>query len=319
MSRPLRIEYKNAWYHVMNRGRRSDNVFLEKADYEHFKTLLKESAELWKVNICAYCLMPNHYHLLIQTPRANISRFMRHLNGIYTQRFNRFHKLDGQLFRGRYKSILVGEPSYLLELLRYIHFNPVKAGLAKQPADYTWSSYHSYLSKPQKDKWLETNLVFDQIRGKKKTRKEKTALLKTEAADDTYNFFARKNMLSILGSPDFVAQIRNDFYRSVVHPEVPDVKKLALEAKAIMRMVSKYFKIPQKMLFIHQRAKDNIPRDVAMYLIRTETGKTLLEIGALFKMEKYSSVSNCINRVKKRRLEDKYLESTIRDLKSDLK
>jgi len=103
MSRPLRIQYRDAWYHVMNRGRRGDNLFLEKGDHLRFKTLLSEASDLWKVKICAYCLMPNHYHLLIQTPDANLSRFMRHLNGIYTLRFNRYHKLDGQLFRGRYK------------------------------------------------------------------------------------------------------------------------------------------------------------------------------------------------------------------------
>lgn len=140
MSRPFRIEFKNAWYHVMNRGRRKENVFLIKSDYYHFVNLLDESAELWNVNICAFCLMPNHYHLLLQTPDANLSRFMRHVNGVYTQRFNRFHKTDGALFRGRFKSILVGEQNYLLDLIRYIHFNPVKAGLVKMPGDYCWSS-----------------------------------------------------------------------------------------------------------------------------------------------------------------------------------
>ncbi len=318
MSRPLRIEYKDAWYHVMNRGRRGDSVFLEEADYINFKTLLKESSGLWKVHVCAYCLMPNHYHLLIQTPQANLSRFMRHLNGIYTQRFNRFHQLDGQLFRGRYKSILIGEPDYLLELLRYIHFNPVKAGLVKKPDEYIWSSYSSYVLKRKQDDWLNSNLVFDQIRGKRKTKKEKVNCLQKDASDDIYEFFGRKNLLSILGSKEFVTQIRNKFFRSMVHPEIPDVRQLALEAKTIIRAVSGYFKIPQKKLYIHQRAKENIPRDIAMYLIRAETGKTLVDIGKLFQMEKYSSVSNCISRIKKRRLEDKQLSSMIKEIESAL-
>ena len=92
MSRPLRIEYQDAWYHVMNRGRRREKIFRGDPDYIRFKDLLKESTEIWGVNICAYCLMPNHYHLLVQTPQANLSRFMRHVNGIYTQRFNRSQK-----------------------------------------------------------------------------------------------------------------------------------------------------------------------------------------------------------------------------------
>ncbi|UCG12480.1 MAG: transposase [Deltaproteobacteria bacterium] len=95
MARPLRIEYPGGWYHVMNRGRRDEQIFLEKRDYRTFLDLLMESVELWNLRIVAYCLMPNHYHLLVQTPEANLSRCMRHINGIYTQRFNRFNQCDG--------------------------------------------------------------------------------------------------------------------------------------------------------------------------------------------------------------------------------
>jgi putative transposase len=146
MSRPLRIKFTGAWYHVMNRGRRSESIFLDKKDYLLFLDLLKEIRELWNVNIVAYCLMTNHYHLLIQTPDANISRAMRHLNSVYTQRFNKRHGFDGTLFRGRFKSVLVCDDSHLLELARYIHKNPVKASMVNQMADYRWSSYKGYLN-----------------------------------------------------------------------------------------------------------------------------------------------------------------------------
>ena len=132
MSRPLRIEYPGAWYHVMNRGRRSESIFSDKHDYLMFIDLLIEISEMCNVNIAAYCLMANHYHILLQTPDGNISRCMRHLNSVYTQRYNRTHGLDGQLFRGRYKSILVCNDSHLLQLVRYIHKNPVKAGIVKK-------------------------------------------------------------------------------------------------------------------------------------------------------------------------------------------
>ena len=101
IARPLRIEYPGAWYHVMNRGRRAEQIFEQDSDQELFLTLLREAALLWDVPVSAFCLMDNHYHLLIQTPQANLSRFMRHLNGVYTQRYNRLHGYDGQLFRGR--------------------------------------------------------------------------------------------------------------------------------------------------------------------------------------------------------------------------
>jgi putative transposase len=133
VSRPLRIKFPNAWYHVMNRGRRAEKIFIDPNDYKVFVDLLKETAGTWNIKVAAYCLIYNHYHIFLKTPEANISRSMRHLNGVYTQRFNRRHKLDGPLFRGRYKSIVVGADHYLLQLVRYIHKNPVKAGLVENP------------------------------------------------------------------------------------------------------------------------------------------------------------------------------------------
>ena len=102
---------------------------------------MHEAIELFALRISAFCLMPNHYHLLVQTPDANLSRCMRHINGVYTQRFNGAHSIDGQLFKGRYKAIVVAEGDYLLQLVRYIHRNPVRAGIVGNPADYKWSSH----------------------------------------------------------------------------------------------------------------------------------------------------------------------------------
>lgn len=146
MSRPLRIEYSGAWYHVMNRGRRSERIFHGRKDYQAFVQLLGDTSEMWNLRVSAYCLMPNHYHLLVQMPVANISRAMRHLNGVYTHRFNRRHGIDGPLFKGRYKAIVVSADSYLLQLVRYIHRTPIKAGVAANMEDYLYSSHKGYLS-----------------------------------------------------------------------------------------------------------------------------------------------------------------------------
>ena len=118
MSRPLRIPYADAWYHVMNHGRRGKKIFVAREDYRSFINLLEELNEVFNVKVASYCLMPNHYHLLVQTPDANLSRSMRHLNGVYTQRYNKRHLCDGQIFRGRYKSILIESDSYDPFLLR---------------------------------------------------------------------------------------------------------------------------------------------------------------------------------------------------------
>jgi REP element-mobilizing transposase RayT len=134
----------------MNRGRRREDIFVNPEDYQLFIGVLKEAVELFNLRVAAYCLMTNHYHLLVQTPEGNISRCMRHVNGIYTQRFNRRHNTDGQLFRGRYKALLVDADSYLLELLRYIHRNPLRAGLVKSLDKYKTSSHKAYISSAKK-------------------------------------------------------------------------------------------------------------------------------------------------------------------------
>ena len=126
MPRPIRIQYEHAHYHVMNRGRARQTIFHGTGYYEDFLTTLEECHRRFDAQIHAYCLMSNHYHLLVETPRANLDRIMRHLNGVYTQRYNRRKRSDGPLFRGRYKAILVDEDAYLLQVGRYIHRNPLE-------------------------------------------------------------------------------------------------------------------------------------------------------------------------------------------------
>lgn len=136
---------------------------MDKADYQQFIDLLKETANRFNVNVAAFCLMPTHYHLMIQTPDANLSRCMRHLNSVYIQRHNVDHGCDGTLFRGQYKSILVDVDSYVLQLVRYIHRNPLKAGMIKRLDQYVWSCYKGYLSKVKKWNWLYKDFVLGML------------------------------------------------------------------------------------------------------------------------------------------------------------
>lgn len=166
MPRPLRITYKDAVYHVMNRGTARQQIFHSDEDYRNFLVLIGEAVRMWGIHVHAFSLMPNHYHLLIETPHANISRAMRHINGVYTQRYNRTRKRDGQLFRGRYKAILVEEDAYLVELLRYIHLNPVTAGIVKRPESHLWTSHKYYIGDNQFE-WLTTDRLLGYF-GKRK-------------------------------------------------------------------------------------------------------------------------------------------------------
>ena len=122
---------------------------------------------MWNIRVVAYVLMGTHYHLLLQTPASNLSRCMRHINGVYTQYFNRTHGLNGQLFRGRYKSILVNSDTYLLELLKYIHRNPIEAGMVDRVQSYQWSSHKRYLSRSEKWNWLHKHYVLKMFSDKK--------------------------------------------------------------------------------------------------------------------------------------------------------
>jgi REP element-mobilizing transposase RayT len=165
MTRPLRIEYPGAFYHIMNRGQSGRKIFLEDQGRQSFLDLLTDIVRLWKVEIFAYCLMDNHYHLLLSTPAGVLSRPMRHLDGIYTQRFNRLHHRDGRLFRGRYKAILVDAEEYFLSVVRYIHKNPLGAGLVSDIDRYRWSSHRGYLNKTQCPEWLDTRSVLSRFGG----------------------------------------------------------------------------------------------------------------------------------------------------------
>src|SRR3989338_4421942 len=163
MSRPLRVQYPGAWYHVMNRGAGKQQIFRDARDYTAFLTLLGETSLMWKSEVHAYCLMPNHYHLLIRTPLANLSRVMRHINGVYTQRYNRRWNRDASLFRGRFKAILVEEDAYLDELVRYIHLNPAKANLTSKAHHYIWLSFPYYLGRSKKPQCLVTDIILQRF------------------------------------------------------------------------------------------------------------------------------------------------------------
>ena len=163
MARPLRIEFPGALYHVTSRGNARQRVFRDDEDRETFLATLAWVVERFGWRCHAYCLMDNHVHLLIETPLPNLSRGMRQLNGVYTQRFNRRHRKVGHLFQGRFKAILVEKEGYLLELARYIVLNPVRAKMVKTPERYPWSSYRAMVGLAPVPPALTTEWVLEQF------------------------------------------------------------------------------------------------------------------------------------------------------------
>lgn len=159
MSRPLRLQFAHGLYHVTSRGDGREDIFLEDGDRGLFLEVLADTRDRFNWVLHAYCLMGNHYHLLIETPDGNLSKGMRQLNGVYTQRFNRKHKRVGHVFQGRYKAIIVQKDSYLLELARYIVLNPVRAQMVRSAKDWPWSSYRATAGMADAPEWLTTDPI----------------------------------------------------------------------------------------------------------------------------------------------------------------
>jgi REP element-mobilizing transposase RayT len=283
----------------MNRGRRAEKIFIDPADYKGFVDLLKETAEAWNVKVAAYCLISNHYHILLKTPEANISRSMRHLNGVYTQRFNRRHRMDGPLFRGRYKSIVVGADSYLLQLVRYIHKNPVKAGLVGKPEQYPWSSHKGYLSVAGKWDWLYKDFILSLLSSKKQywLRLYK-AFMSIEDAQGVDQIVAEKKWPAVIGTDEFIDWIKGKYYSNRTDEDVPESRQLIPDQAKIIGAVCQYYGIDGSELYKSQRGIFNEPKNVSIYLMRQLRRDRLKQIGEQFQMEKYSSVSSVIERMK---------------------
>jgi REP element-mobilizing transposase RayT len=319
MSRPLRIEYPGAWYHVMNSGRRHESIFSDKHDYSMFIDLLIEASEMWNVNVAAYCLMTTHYHILLQTPDGNISRCMRHLNSIYTQRYNRRHGFDGQLFRGRYKSILACNDSHLLQLVRYIHKNPVKAGLVNDMPDYEWSSYKGYLSYAKKWKWLYKDYIFSMITQKKQGRlKPFVEFMQENDSEEVIRLFSLKKLPSFFGPESFMTGIKEKYYFKKKCYEVPESKSLSPTSDTIISAVCEHYGVSFAELLITRRGVFNEPRNIAVYLLRQVRGESLNNISELFNIKAYSTVSSILRSVSRLIKSDRKIKKQVNEIQDSV-
>lgn len=298
MVRPLRIEYPGAYYHVMNRGLSRRNIFVVDKDRERFLELLGETSRQWKVEVFAYCLMGNHYHLLLQTAGVGLSRAMRHLDGIYTQRFNRAHHRDGPLFRGRYKAILIDAEAYLLSVVRYIHQNPIGAGRVTEMDRYRWSSQRGYVHKGRGPAWLNTDSVMSRFRGIRQYQE----FMHGEVEREVREFYRGGYQRPILGERGFVEWVREKLGdRAKVDENQPESKRVfGLEIAEVVAATARVYGKGVEELRRRRRGEENEARSMAMYLSRVLGGHKHGEIGRALGLEKSSSVSSSCLRMKRR-------------------
>jgi len=207
MSRPLRIEFPNALYHVTARGDRREDIFEDDEDRKLFLETLGEVIDQFNWVCYAWCLMDNHYHLLIQTPDGNLSKGMRQLNGVYTQASNRRHKRVGHLFQGRFKAILVDSDTYLLELSRYVVLNPVRARMVRKPGSWPWSSYRASVGLELAPDWLAVDGLLAQFAKRRSLAQERYAQFVAEGVNAKSPWDDLKGQV-FLGDEGFVKRMQ---------------------------------------------------------------------------------------------------------------
>lgn len=236
MSRPLRLEFSDALYHLTSRGDRHEDIYEDDADRVEYLIILASVISRFNWVCYAYCLMSNHYHLLIQTPDGNLSKGMRQLNGVYTQYYNRRHRKTGHLYQGRYKAILVDQDSYLLELSRYIVLNPVKAGLVKQAGRWPWSSYQAMVGVCESPEWLSSDYVLLQFSGKRKNALKRYIAF-VEAGVKNGPIWSQVNNQIYLGDKSFVEKVQEHLVDQKDDIQIPKVQR-----RAVAKSISAYEK-----------------------------------------------------------------------------
>lgn len=310
MARPLRITFPGAFYHVTSRGNESKTVFKSRRDREKFTEYLESASQRYKAVIHAYCLMDNHYHLLVETPLGNLPQIMHHINGAYTTYFNVKRKRSGHLFQGRYKAILVAIDEYAKELSRYIHLNPVRAKLVEIPEKYDWSSYKFYIGKQKSPKWLYRNFILsyfgtDISNAQKGYQRFVNAL--TNAQHE--NLLEQVVSSTLLGSAEFIALIK-DTHLAEIKPDnnVPALKELAERAS-----MGDIFDAVESVA----GGKQPLARDIKLYLCRRYTAEKLKDIGKHFGIGE-SGVSKAYRRILEKIPEDTRLRTKIEEIERNL-
>jgi putative transposase len=227
MSRPLRLEFPKALYHLTSRGDRREDIYEDDEDRLAFLDVFSSVIEQFNWVCYAYCLMSNHYHLLVQTPDANLSKGMRQLNGVYTQAYNRRHQKTGHLFQGRYKSILVDEDNYLLELSRYIVLNPVKAGMVKKVDQWKWSSYLATVGQASIPEWLSSDYLLSQFSVQRKTAIRKYQAFVQEGLKND-PIWSQLNNQVYLGDEAFAQKVQRHIGDQEKDLQIPKLQKRSI-------------------------------------------------------------------------------------------
>lgn len=315
MARPLRIEFEGAWYHVMSRGAARRDVFVTDNQRDRFLELLGDLASRFEIETHVYCLMTNHYHLLLHTPGGNLARGMRHLNGVYTQYFNRGRKRDGPLFRGRYKAILVDADDYLLHLSSYIHRNPVEAGMVERLEDYRWSSYPSYVGRRKSPPWLHRDMVYSLLGGKAGRYR---SFVEQGVDEGVRRFYGGKYLSPILGDDTFRQAVLERYGKD--DPEVPEHKRLHRPAALdeIIDSVTTVVGCDRERVYESIRGRRNVARMLVVHFATSKGRLTQRQIAEALGMRHYSAVASSLRRLRQLLKSDRRLRGLLESIEHQM-
>ena len=306
MTRQWRIEYEGALYHVLSRGNEGRSIVEDNQDRISFLNILGRMHERFDIDILAYVLMNNHYHLVVRTNRSNLSRSMQWFGVTYTRYFNVRYERSGHLFQGRFKSFLIENSEYLLRVSYYIHRNPLRAGAARRLSDFRWSSYRTYGYGRQEPSWLDTATIPSQF-PKKESAKAYRKEVQRYAGEKGSLWEEIKHGL-IMGSDEFVDHIRDTYLSKKPDREMPQQKRLE-----VVKNASALLKKAQ--LPVEKKNRDE--RDLLIYALWEKGWYTNQDIGDIFDLT-YSAVSRRVTKVKERIARDKGYHNRYRQVKSQL-
>jgi putative transposase len=297
MGRTHRKDYPYAYHHVMNRAGAKRWVFIRDEHRQAFIEALQHVVKIDSIEIHAYCLMGNHFHLLIRSPRSNLSQAMQRLFSMFTRRFNRIEKIDGPLFRGRFKSIAVGQDEYLRELCRYIHRNPVTAGLVQHPSDYAWSSYQIYAGKREAPCWLTCQELPTYFQGPDHLLNMRIFIEAEKNTDDEIKEI--HNPSDLICNFGDINIIPNKCLQLPSEKITDEPRFAPVSLQIVLECVAKHFDLHSDELLIFPGSISNIPRELSLFIARLHTGLKVQELANAFSCSR-TSTSNAISRMRRR-------------------
>ncbi len=279
MARPVRMDFPDTFYHVLSRGNERRKIFYNRADYSRFLETLGRMVDRFQVEVHGYVLMPNHFHLLVRTREANLSRALQWLGVSYSVWFNKKHDRCGHVFQGRFRSFVIEDERYLAALILYIHGNPVRAKLVKELGEHRWSSYRGYLRKGWQEAWLTTDTglsVFGGSRSKfREAQESKLERGRSVLEDLRYGMY--------LGTEEYAQECLKKL-KGESHREKPQIRRMlqARDIRVALRKVLKELGQTEMDALRAKGKKRNLTRDMAVYALRQTGIFTNPEIGRVF-------------------------------------